>query len=349
MQRGMVAHRLRFNDLEVAARPRRVAAVLNVNAARVNDDTVTWMRKVVAERDLVVTRTLDELPGIAERLVAERYDAVLWGGGDGTFMRGVDALARAADRAGRPLPELGVLRLGTGNALADALEASPATPDGLARDLLRARTSSGRAPIALLEVEGRPTMFCGFGIDAQILDDYGRTMRWLDGVGLARHIGSAGARYFLSVTTQSVPRFVASARTEVVAVNRGAPAIRVDGDGHQVGAPIPTGSVLWRGKATIAACSSIPFYGLGMKMFPHAQREPGRFQLRVSNVSAFSAIANLRQIWRGKYHGPQVHDFLAERVELIVARPAAFQSGGDLVGERGSVTVGFWNRKIAVV
>src|SRR5262249_12581459 len=124
-------------------RPRRVAVVLNANARRVDDETLRWVRAVVPERDLFVSRDITESPAIAKHLVTSGYDAILWGGGDGTFANGVAEVMTAA--RGRRVPEMGVLRLGTGNAIADAIGANPATREGLADDLQRAKI--GRAHV----------------------------------------------------------------------------------------------------------------------------------------------------------------------------------------------------------
>jgi diacylglycerol kinase family enzyme len=328
---------------------RKVAVVLNANARRVDGETLSWVSAVVPSRDLIVSRSLDELPDIAARLTADRYDAVLWGGGDGTFSSGLAAMVAATEQARRPLPEMGVLRLGTGNALAETIGAASATRDGLARDLHRARAAASRRQLSLIDVEGRPALFCGFGLDAQILDDFGRTVEGLRKAGLADALRSANTRYFLAVASRSIPRFVLSQRTEVVAVNRGAPAIRVDADGRQVGKPIGTDRVIWRGKVTLASCATIPFYGLGLRMFPHAQRDPRRFQLRLSDASAAWTLAHLPRIWDGGYQGAHIHDFLVDRVELVLSRPAPFQAGGDLIGDRTAVVVGRREKTITVV
>jgi len=332
-----------------APRPRRVAVVLNVNARRVDEETVGWVRQLVAPEDLFLSRRPEDGPRICERLVAEGYDAVLFGGGDGTFAAGVGALASAASRRAASLPDVGVLRLGTGNALAYAVGAGPATKDGLAGELSLARATKARRQLRLLDVEGQPTMFAGFGLDAQILEDLQETLGALDRVGAAKFVRSAGARYFLSVASRSVPRFVLSPRAEVVAVNRGEPALKIDGDGNPVGPAIPTGRVLWRGSASLAAASAIPYYGLGMKMFPHAERDADRFQLRLSDIGAVTILPHLAAIWKGSYQHPRIHDFLVDRVELIVSRPMPFQSGGDVLGDRTNVIISRYARPICVV
>jgi diacylglycerol kinase family enzyme len=254
-----------------------------------------------------------------------------------------------ADRHFAKLPEMGVLRLGTGNAVAETLGTADATPDGLSLDLSRARAHARRRELTLLDIEGRPSVFAGFGLDAQILDDFGKTVSWLKRAGLARTVESANLRYFLAVTGRSLPRFLASSRTEVVAINRGAPALRIDVDGREVGAPILAGRVLWRGPASLASMASVPYYGLGLRMFPHAMQRPDRFQLRLSDASAAEILTNLPDIWRGHYQSPRVHDFLVDRVELVMAKPAPLQSGGDVVGERSSVTVGLFPRTVSVI
>jgi diacylglycerol kinase family enzyme len=332
-----------------APRPRRVAVVLNANARRVDTQTLRWVRGLVSERDLFVSASLADSPRIAGTLVAEGYDAVLWGGGDGTFANGVAEVVAVAERTGRPLPEMGCLRLGTGNAIADTIGAARATPDGVAGDLNRARGGKSQRRLPMLDVEGRPGLFCGFGLDAQILDDFGRTVKTLGKLGIAAHLRSAGARYFLSVSSRSIPRFLTAQRPEVVAINRGAPAIKVDVDGNPVGAPIPAGRVLWRGIATLASAGTIPYYGLGLKVFPHADRQPGRFQLRVSDANAAQILANLPAIWKGRFDSPRVHDFLVDEVELVLSRPAPFQANGDLLGDREGTTLKLWPHEIPVV
>lgn len=331
-------------------RTRRVAVVLNANARRVDAETLRWIQAVVPHEDLFVSRCFEDGCRFVEEILERGYDAVLFGGGDGTFAHGVASLYAAAGRRGLDhIPEVGVLRLGTGNAMAEAIGASPATAAGLADDLRRARAVASRKLVQLLRVEGRPTMFAGFGADAQILDDFHATIGLLKKARVADTLKNAALRYALSVTTRSIPRFMLAQRTEIVAINRGGPATKVDPDGNAIGAPIATGRVLWRGTASLASAASIPFYGLGMKMFPHADRVAGRFQLRLTDMGTAEILANLPRIWKGRYGSPRLHDFLVERVELVLAKPSPFQSGGDLLGERQQVTIDLWHRPIAVV
>ncbi len=173
----------------------RVAVIVNENARGVRGRVIDELAELVPPHDLYVSSSLDQSRQIAAKVVERAYDTVLFGGGDGTFVQCLSDVAAEARRRGYDLPSVGVLRLGTGNALADALGASRPTADGLAHDLGRARRPERARQLQLLEVDGKLTPFAGCGLDAQILDDFARLGRTIDRVSgsWARHIG-AGAR-----------------------------------------------------------------------------------------------------------------------------------------------------------
>jgi diacylglycerol kinase family enzyme len=310
-----------------AGRP--VAVILNEHARGVSPRMVRQLGRLLPPRDLYLSRSLAESNAIAGEVVDRGYRAVLLGGGDGTVVQCLTDLRAHARRRGRTLPSVGVLPLGTGNALAWALDSTSTSEDALRASIAHACDPLRREPLQLLDVDGRLTPFAGVGLDANIQEDFTATTRLLDRVGVGRRLG-AGARYALSVALRSAPRYVASELPEVVAVNRGAPAVRVGLGGRVLGASIPAGEVLYRGRCSIATGSSIPYFGLGMKMFPYAQRERGRFQLRCASISAARILGHLPAIWRGEFADDAVADFLVDDVELHLERPVAFQIGGDL-------------------
>jgi diacylglycerol kinase family enzyme len=245
---------------------------------------------------------------------------------------------------------VGVLRLGTGNALADALGASTPTLDGLAHDYRRARRRRQKS-LSLLEVDGKLTPFAGCGLDAQILDDFGKLGKLLDRTRAGKQLGAA-ARYALTVGLRSTPRFVFKRLPEVEIVNVGAPAYRVDWSTGRVidDEPIESGRVLFRGRPAIATCATIPYFGLKMKMFPYSNAMDGRFQLRCSTASAFETLWNLPSVFTGEYRSANLHDYLCEAIEIRVERPVPVQVGGD-VGDslRDRLRVQLSSRPIRVV
>jgi diacylglycerol kinase family enzyme len=271
-------------------------------------------------------------------MVVERaYDGVLFGGGDGTFVRCLSDIADEARRIDVPLPGVSVLRLGTGNALADAVGASRPTLDGLVKDLRRARAArpghGGQKTLPLLSVDGKLTPFAGCGLDAQILDDFAKLGEWIDGAA-GDHAGKigAGARYAMTVAMRSVPRFCFTRLPEIEVINRGEDAYRVDWRTGEIldQRPIGSGEILFRGRAALCSASTIPYFGLKMKMFPYVEHRSDRFQLRCSTASAFETLANLPAVFRGEYKSPNLHDFLATSVEVRMEKPVPVQIGGDL-------------------
>lgn len=337
----------------LSAGPRtRVAVILNQNARGVRPEVLERLGRLVPERDLFVSQDVHHSREIARTVVARAYDGVLFGGGDGTFVQCLSDIATEARRYDVPLPGVGVLRLGTGNALADALGASRPTLDGLVKDLRRARAGEGRKTLPLLTIDGKLTPFAGCGLDAQILDDFHKLGEVIDRVAgpHAAKIG-AGARYALTVGLRSTPRFLLTKLPKVEVINRGAPAHVIDWrTGRLKEKTIPTGSVLFRGEAALCSASTIPYFGLKMKVFPYADRLPGRFQLRCSTASAYETLRNLPAVFRGEYLSPALHDFLCDAIEVRMERPVPVQIGGDLQpGLRDRLEIGLASEPVRVL
>ena len=338
--------------------------LLNANARSVTPRVIRAVAEVVPARDLYVSHTFDEARSIAAEVAHRGYHTVLTGGGDGTFVGFLNALFDHYDRpalgdgrgpvpalARRPLPRVGVLRLGTGNALAHHTGASPLRRAGVLEDILQAR--AGRLTTArrldLLEVEGTHAPFAGLGYDALILNNY---VRWRERLqdGPFRGFGEGGWGYGLSIALLSVPQGVATRHpAEVEVVNTGAPAVAVDPQGNPIGDPIPQGGVLYAGPATMVGAGTCPYYGYGFKMFPAADKRPGRFQLRVTRIGALQAVRHLRAIWKGTYQAPHVLDLQVESVSLRFSRPQPFQIGGDAAGWRREVNLAVSDRPVEVV
>src|SRR2546421_546346 len=116
-----VSAALRRAPLPVQRAGRRVAVVLNARARHVTREVIEQARELLPSTDLFISGDLAAARDIARTVVETGYDAVLAGGGDGTFTRCVTDVHAAAAQLGLPAPAVGVLRLGTGNAVADAV------------------------------------------------------------------------------------------------------------------------------------------------------------------------------------------------------------------------------------
>jgi len=305
----------------------RAVAIVNGNAGR-----VTGAVRAALERALPggvrVTSSLDAARAAIREEVARGLDLLVLGGGDGTVVMGLTLLAEACRGGGRPEPAIGVLRLGSGNALADTLGAS----EDAAADLARlVRGDAAWRSLATLEVLGMRAPFVGVGIDALLLEDQAAVSRALDRVPGARRLIGGGARYALSVALRSVPRFARSPRPRAVVTNAGAPAIEV-ARGGPTGRRVAAPGELWQGACTLVAGATIPYFGFGLKMFAFADSRADRFQLRCGDAGLLEILRRAPSAFRGTYFSDHVRDYLCDRVVIELDTEAPIEAGGELLG-----------------
>ena len=162
----------------------------------------------------------------------------------------------------------------------------------------------------------------------------------------------AGPRYALTVGLRSTPRFMLKQLPEIEVINSGEPVYPIYWRNGRImeDEPIATGAVIWRGRASLASCSTIPNFGLGMKMFPWADAREGRFQLRCATASAYETLRNLPAVFKGEYRSPSLIDFLCTAVEIRMERPVPVQVGGDLQdGKRARLRVEMADKPVRVL
>ena len=335
----------------------RVAVLLNANARSVSEKLRRELEGFVPSDDLFYSRTFDEARSIARTVLSRGYRTVLTGGGDGTFVCFANCILDAAQRSEvasvshggaalrlspqrLALPRFGVLKLGTGNAVAGMSGASGRRV-GVVEDILRARSGevAGTRRLHLLSVDGKRAPFAGCGIDAKLLNDYVDLKKKLAAGPLA-FASHGGLGYFCSVTGKTIPHYLFTRGVpQIEVVNLGGPCTQVGPDGQPVGREIAHGEILYKGACKMAAAGTVPFYGFGFTMFPHALRAPGRFQLRVTAIGVPKILANLRKIWKGGTP-TGILDFHCEKVLVRWSREMPLQIGGDAEGYRREVVIG---------
>jgi diacylglycerol kinase family enzyme len=139
----------------------------------------------------------------------------------------VTKVVHEARRQAKPLPRFGFLKLGTGNALAYVVGAMGSKKRELEADFERLRMDAGSRKIHLVDVEDTLTPFCGFGLDALVLEDYQHVKQVIDGTPFRRVVpGLLG--YAIASATRTVPRYLLQRAPECRIINRGAPAIRLE-------------------------------------------------------------------------------------------------------------------------
>ena len=328
----------------------RVAVVVNGRAKQVTEELVETLDQIVQSGDLFVSRSLEEGKQIARVIVERGYPTVLTGGGDGTFVQMLSWIARVADELGRPLPRFGLLKLGTGNAMAWVLGAQYRRRGrGVVADLARLRSEGGSRTLRMIEIEDMLTPFAGLGADAIALEHHRRTKQLFEAAPLLHGIASGAVTYSVSLLGRTVPHFLFAPVPKFRVINTGAPALRIGQDGTPVGREIPAGETLYEGPAYMLAFSTIPYWGFGARIFPYAEERQDRFHLRIASFGSFAAVTNVRAIWRGTYTSDRLHDFLVERVHVECERATPLQVGGDVLGMRTQIDAQLSSRPIRVV
>ena len=275
-----------------------------------------------------LTTSLAQAREVIRAEIRRGRDLFVLGGGDGTVVMGLTLIAEACRGTGRPEPAVGVLRLGSGNAIADTVGATD-DPVGDLDRLVRG-VGSWRA-VPMIEVLGVRAPFVGVGIDAQLLEDHEAIGQLVDRVPGARRLVGGATRYALSVALRSMPRFATATRPHATVTNLGSPAIEMGREGPS-GRQLPTNTVLWTGACTLVAGSTIPYFGFGLKMFAFARDRPGRFQLRCGDSGFLEVLRNTPAAFRGEYFSAHVRDFLVDRIRIELDTEAAIEAGGELLG-----------------
>jgi diacylglycerol kinase family enzyme len=312
----------------------RAVAIVNGNARRLGGRLRRQLERALPGR-LRFTGSLDDARATIRAEIRRGVDVMVLGGGDGTVVMGLALIAEACRGAGRPEPHIGLLRLGSGNAIADALGAGEDAADDLSR---LARGHGTHRSVPMIDVLGIRAPFVGVGVDALVLEDQEAIARVVDRVPGARRMIGGATRYALSVALRSLPRFAAATRPHVVVRNLGSPAVEM-GQAGPTGREAPAGDTLWQGACTLVAGATIPSFGFGLKMFSFANRRSGRFQLRCGDAGLLEILRRTPAVFRGEYFSDHVHDFLCDRVSIELDRESVVEAGGELLGRRRHVVL----------
>jgi len=308
----------------------RYAVILNANAKRVSREVEELVGEVVPPEDLFLSSSAAEAAAITDEIVRRGYGTVFAGGGDGTVMDFLDQVSRV-DPGQRPA--VGILKLGTGNAMARMVSSGNVLAD---LRTFSATTPRDVFPLGLLEAEGRRFPFAGLGVDAEILNDY-RAVKQAARCGLMKRLAQSLPGYFLAFSLRTIPRMIGRTvlrrQPRVRAMALDAPVRHVAPDGTELRV-YRAGETFFEGKAIASFAGTVPYYGYGFKVLPLAATDPTRMHLRIADISLGRAMVMFRHLWRGTYTGPGVHNFMASSIRLEYDREMPFQIGGDAEGYR---------------
>jgi diacylglycerol kinase family enzyme len=311
----------------------RAAFLVNRNARAVSERLVDKMATVVPAGDLFMSRTLEDASVFARTIVRRGYGHVFLGGGDGTLVMTMNLLRQHARDEGLPMPTVGVLKLGTGNAMATALGAMDPMVD--VSHVLQRGPSTTRAVDFVETDDGVLTPFAGMGYDGAVLNDYVWLKERAKHHPVSRALAESVGGYLGAMLLKSVPNELRAPKTTLrIRSNHDAFFMRPTAHGD-VEERIPAGTVLFEGQAATACVGSIPFFGYGFKMFPFAMQKSEHVQLRVVGAPIPSILANLYpRVWKGTWRHQRLLDFMVKDVEIESDRPLPYEIGGDAAGAR---------------
>lgn len=318
-----------------APRPDRVAVILNKNAKRVGKRVRRQVESVApAGADVFFTESLEQARFITRRVVDSGYGTVVTGGGDGTVANTMSQVVAHAEARKLPIPRFAVLKLGTGNAVADFLGARDYRED--LGELSQARFRQ----MHLVNIEGTRTPFAGFGWDAYILNNYDRMRKAAERFFLSRALFKTVGGYIVAGVGKSVPELMVKQPSwGVKVINGGGIGLQVDKLTGQVIRRIAPGAVAFEGRVRMACFGTTPFYGFKFNIMPFADNRPGMMHMRLVDMNPLSALKRLPAAWQGRLDHPGVTDLLLTGARLEFDGPAPFQIAGDAAGDRTTLDI----------
>jgi diacylglycerol kinase family enzyme len=316
---------------------RRFAIYLNQNARRVSQETVSKIEELLPPDDIYVASTPDEAMVVAGKIFDVGYETVFVGGGDGTVCLLVEALWKVAKERGKnKIPVLGVLSMGTGNAISRMVSSGNAIAD--LRTYI-ANPSQDTMVMDLVSCEGRLFAFGGAGIDAEILQDYDFLKAKFKNTFVEPAFRNAFG-YVASFLLRTGPRRIKDSlkgdELTVRMTSLSEEGFCVDGDGNK-GRFFGMGDVIYEGRCKTVIVGTIPIIGYGFRALPAASKRKGFFQVRVANISVLKGIIGLRELWLGTYRGQGIMDFYARKIRCDFSKEVPLQVQGEVLGYRRSV------------
>ena len=322
----------------VIHKPGRYAVMLNARAKRWTGELHEAVSRWVPTRDLFLTDDFRQASKTVDRILsAGVYEVLFTGGGDGTIvylMNAIEERIASGQLAREDAPPVGVLRMGTGNALATYLECRNVVDD--------LRSLSGGSPIVVYDMHMVSTSdglvpFAGFGWDATILNDYDsfkESVRETAVESVATGLGG----YAASIVTRSIPSALGSDRKHARITANG-PAVLIHPKTGDVLDEYLADDVIYEGVVDQLAASTIPYWGFNVRMFPHCTKRPGFFELRCYHGGVANILKTVPfRFWSGDFEEHECADFLCTDISVeIVDGAMSYHVAGDPGGYERAV------------
>lgn len=312
----------------------RSAFLLNANAKSVGGFMLNKLIEMVPTGDLYLSHSFRDSERYLHTILNKGYSHIFSGGGDGTLVNTVTTLHQIRDKERvSTIPSIGVLRLGTGNAVARILGAGRPLID--VNHVLHGGRVEPRALSMLRCEDGQLAPFAGVGFDGEVLNDY-MDLKALTQGRLSERLIKSVFGYIWAGLSRTAIRHIRKPQTMVRVSTKNASVKMINQNGMDVEVKIPGASVLYEGPASLVSVGSIPCFGYGFQMFPFlANRRDPKLQVRVCTAGVLPILTNLYpSLWKGTYRGDNVFDFLVDQVTIESEDGMPCQVAGDARGYR---------------
>jgi diacylglycerol kinase family enzyme len=309
----------------------RVAFLLNQNAKSVTKHQIQRLASLIPTDDLYYSKNLSEAEAHINTIMSKGYSYIFSGGGDGTVVSTINLLSQyALNNKYDFIPRHGVLRLGTGNALARMLGAQK--PEDDIKAILEGKNLDPVVVSMVETAEGQLTPFAGIGYDGELMNDF-ETVKKIYFGGRFRKFFSSFLGFTVAGIFKTLPR-QAGKHAPIVTIKSSQPSYRIINiKNKDEEIYIEEGSKLYHGIAPLICVGTIASLGYGITMFPFAYKRPGFMHLRIAAVPIPVALANLYpSIWQGTFRHPQLFDFLVKDVTIESNEGLPYQCAGDAMG-----------------
>lgn len=286
---------------------RRVLAI--VNPASNNGTTARFWpkaKRVLEQGGIHLDSVLTEGPGhavaLAERAAEDRFEVVLYVGGDGTANEVANGLLRVP-AAGRPA--LAALPRGTGGDFPKSMGIQPGAKAAAARLLAGSERIIDVASCSFVSLDGQHTRrhylnIADVGLGGYVAERVNRTTKVFGG--------------FASFLYSTVATFWNLDKPEV--------SVEIDG------------KVIFEGPATTVAVCNGPRFGGGMLMAPGARPDDGVLDVVViGDIGKVDLALNLPRLYRGTHlTHRKVHSFRGAEVKVTTSVSIPLEIDGEHPG-----------------
>ena len=321
-----------------------IAIILNNNARNVNKSIKEQVEELIPKRNIFYTKSLEEADATIAKILNSQYTHIFTGGGDGTLVYFINKMKEIKKKAKikTKLPAIGILKLGTGNAVAIYTNSGKKISDDLETVLKGGtyRTDS----VDFVKIDDKYFTFGGFGMDALVLNDYDMMKKLPNKFLRYPFAGLKG--YFISALGITLPKtlFLKPTIIEIYANDENAYSASMTEGFKKLN--IKKGDLIYKGPFTVTAIGTTPFYGYGLKVLPFANKKKGYFQIRVMNFRPLLIALKVLKAWNGFYEGDDVHDFLLKDVTVKFSKPSPLQIAGDAAGYKKEIRIQVSKEKI---